>query len=376
LQGLIGKTAKELKKIFTILDNVMKQSITIQNGLPGELQVKFNYHPEIIAKIRTVPKRRWDQQAKVWIVPNQPETMQLLKQLFSDYQLKYVGVFNIASLLQQSDREIILRGLSPKTRKAYLMQIRRFLSTIAKPVNQISERDIKAYLLQMIANDGTAVSRSYHNQAISAIKFLYDGVLHQPMIIKDIPRPKRERKLPTVLAEETVAQILQAVDNLKHLTILMLVYSAGLRVSEVVRLRKEDIDPYRNLIRIRGAKGGKDRETILSPCALETLQKYQAKYRPECWLFPGPDPEKHLTTRTVEKVLENIRNKAGIDQEFSVHTLRHSFATHLLENGVDLRYIQELLGHESSKTTEIYTHVSRNCLGKIQSPLDRLKLKD
>jgi integrase/recombinase XerD len=354
----------------------MNQFITIQNGLPGELQVKFVYNQEIITKIRTMPKRRWDQQAKAWILPDRPETLQQLEQLFSEYRLKYVGVSNIASLLQQSDRDIKLRGLSPKTCKAYLMQIRRFLNTVAKPVNQISEWDIRAYLLQMITNDGTTVSRSYYNQAISAIKFLYDGVLHQPMIIKDIPRPKRDKKLPTVLAEETVAQILQAIDNLKHLTILMLVYSAGLRVSEVVRLRKEDIDPYRNLIRVHGAKGRKDRETILSSCAFETLQKYQAKYRPECWLFPGPNPEKHLTTRTVEKVLENIRNKVGIDQTFSVHTLRHSFATHLLENGVDLRYIQELLGHESPKTTEIYTHVSRNHLGKIQSPLDRLKLED
>jgi integrase/recombinase XerD len=304
--------------------------------------------------------------------------LQQLEQLFSEYQVVYSGILNNATLLQQSDNELKLRGLSPKTRKAYLMQIRRFLSAVSKPIESIGEQDIRDYLLQMVETEAEeeAVSRSYHNQAISAIKFLYDSVLHQPLIIKDIPRPKRDKKLPTVLAEETVARILQAVDNLKHLTILMLVYSAGLRVSEVVRLQKEDIDPYRNLIRVRGAKGRKDRDTTLSLCAYETLRKYQEKYHPECWLFPGPDPEKHLTTRTVQKVLENIREKAGIEQSFSVHTLRHSFATHLLENGVDLRYIQELLGHESLKTTKIYTHVSRNYLGKIQSPLDRLKLNE
>jgi integrase/recombinase XerD len=332
----------------------------------------------MIAKIRAVPKRRWDGQAKVWIVPNQPETLQLLEQLFKEYQLNYIGVSNNTALLQQSENELKLRGLSPKTRKAYLMQMRRFLNSVSKPIANICEQDIRDYLLQMVAieDEDEAVSRSYHNQAISAIKFLYDCVLHQSMVIKDIPRPKRDKKLPTVLAEETVVQVLQAVDNLKHLTILMLVYSAGLRVSEVVRLQKEDIDPYRNLIRVRGAKGRKDRDTILSSCAFETFQKYQAKYKPGIWLFPGPNPEKHLTTRTVEKVLENIRTKAGIEQSFSVHALRHSFATHLLENGVDLRYIQELLGHESSKTTEIYTHVSQKHLGKIQSPLDKLKLKD
>ena len=152
----------------------------------------------------------------------------------------------------------------------------------------------------------------------------------------------------------------------------MLIYSAGLRVGEVVRLKPEDIDSERNLIHIRQAKGNKDRYTILSQTALTALNLYLELYRPEKWLFPGAQPGSHLTERSVQKFFDIARDRAGITKDVSVHTLRHSFATHLLEAGTDLRYIQELLGHQSSKTTEIYTHVSKRDIGRIQSPLDRL----
>lgn len=150
----------------------------------------------------------------------------------------------------------------------------------------------------------------------------------------------------------------------------MLAYSAGLRVSEVVKLRVQDIDTKRNMIHIKVAKGRKDRYTVLSEVALRVLREYWKVYQPKNWLFPGPKQNSHLTTRTVEKILEDASQKAGITKHVTVHTLRHSFATHLLEGGTDLRYIQELLGHKSSKTTEIYTHVSQRDIGRIKSPLD------
>jgi len=156
----------------------------------------------------------------------------------------------------------------------------------------------------------------------------------------------------------------------------MLVYSAGLRVGEVVRLKLEDIDNKRMLIHIKGAKGRKDRYTMLSETALDILRKYWKEYKPVKWLFEGARTGRYLSTRTVEKILEYACEKAGIRKDVSVHTLRHSFATHLLEGGTDLRYIQELLGHTSSKTTEIYTHVSTKSIGKIKSPLDTLKLEE
>jgi len=152
----------------------------------------------------------------------------------------------------------------------------------------------------------------------------------------------------------------------------MLIYSAGLRVSEVVKLKPEDIDAERRLIRIKGAKGRKDRYTLLSEVALGTLSLYIKSYRPVKWLFPGQQEGRHVTTRTVQKIFDDGVKKAGIIKEVSVHSLRHSFATHLLERGVDLRYIQELLGHKSSKTTEVYTHVSNKDLSKIRSPLDSI----
>lgn len=156
----------------------------------------------------------------------------------------------------------------------------------------------------------------------------------------------------------------------------MLVYSAGLRVGEVVRLRVEDIDSKRMLIHVKGSKGRKDRYTILSERALETLRQYWREYKPTKWLFEGARDRRYLSTRTVEKILEHACKKAGIRKDVSVHTLRHSFATRLLEGGTDLRYIQEILGHKDIKTTEIYTHVSTKSIGKIRSPLDRLNLKE
>ena len=165
-------------------------------------------------------------------------------------------------------------------------------------------------------------------------------------------------------------RIFDSVNNIKHKAILMLVYYVGLRVSEVVKLRVADIDTKRNMIYIRGAKGKKDRYTVLSRVSLKVLKEYWRVYRPRSWLISGAKQNSHLTPRTVEKILKEASRRAGITKDITVHTLRHSFATHLLEGGVDLRYIQELLGHKSSKTTEIYTHVSRRDIGRIKSPLD------
>ena len=155
----------------------------------------------------------------------------------------------------------------------------------------------------------------------------------------------------------------------------MLIYSAGLRISEVVKLKPEDIDSKRMLIYIKEAKGRKDRYTMLSDKALQTLREYWKEYRPKKWLFSGQDKERHITTRTVGKIFSNVCRAVKILKSVSVHSLRHSFATHLLESGIDIRYIQEILGHKSSKTTEIYTHVSNKDIGKIKSSLDNLNVK-
>jgi integrase/recombinase XerD len=350
----------------------MKASITVLSSTNEELIVKFVYHPDLVNLIRIISGRRWDSKNKVWLIPNRTEVMQQFQTVFQGYSIEWADLDNSQQVIRQCSDELKLHGLSPKTQKAYLMHIRRFLGRIIKPLPIISETEIRQYLLEL--SEADQCSRSYHNQAISALKFLFCSVLKLPVTIQDIPRPKHDKKLPVVLGKETVARILKEVENPKHLAVLMLVYAAGLRVSEVVSLKIDDLDKERQMIRVRSSKGRKDRYTMLSPFALEAVEKYRKIYHPEEWLFPGPDHTKHLSTRTVERVLENARIKAGIKQSFSVHSLRHSFATHLLESGVDLRYIQELLGHSSSKTTEIYTHVSQKHIKKIQSPLDSLDL--
>jgi site-specific recombinase XerD len=171
-----------------------------------------------------------------------------------------------------------------------------------------------------------------------------------------------------------VERFIARVSNRKHLAIIMVAYSAGLRVGEVVRLKISDIDPERMMIHVRAGKGKKDRYTILSSLALEVMRDYAYYYKPSKWLFPGGREGRHLTERSVQKVVERAAAKAGIRKHVTTHTLRHSFATHLLENGTDLRYIQELLGHKSARTTQIYTHVTRRDLARIVSPLDRIDI--
>ena len=209
---------------------------------------------------------------------------------------------------------------------------------------------------------------------ISAVKFLYNVVLKSPRVVGDVPRPRQEHKLPSVLSRKEIIDLLNAVTNPKHRLLLMLTYSAGLRVSEIVSLRVEDIDYDRGLIRVQQGKGKKDRYTTLSSIVLQELLNYQKTYQPVKWLFPGADKDKHLAARTAQNVLAKGREKAGITKHFSIHTLRHSFATHLLEDGTDLRYVQELLGHSRPETTMIYTHVTEKDLKRISSPLDKFAI--
>jgi site-specific recombinase XerD len=188
-----------------------------------------------------------------------------------------------------------------------------------------------------------------------------------------LQRPDKEQALPTVLSTAEITNILKAAENLKHKAILTVIYSAGLRIGEVVKLKIKDIDSERKQIRIEQGKGKKDRYTLLSAKTLELLRAYFTAYRPKEYLFEGQDGGQY-STRSIQAFFQEICRKAGIKKKVSVHTLRHSFATHLLENGTDLRYIQALLGHESTKTTEIYTHVTTKGFDQIKSPLDNLDI--
>lgn len=275
-----------------------------------------------------------------------------------------------AGLVDAMAGEMRLRNYSHKTIKAYKSCLRTFQSHLRdKPVTGITESEIRGFLLYLI--DERRWAASSVNQMFNALRFLYVEVLKQPFRIGSIPRPKQEKKLPNVLSQEEVLRIFAHVDNLKHKVLLMLIYSAGLRVGESVRLKIGDIDGERKMIHLRGAKGKKDRYTLLSDHVLEALRRYYRAYRPREYLFEGQGRRSHLAERSIQAVFQRAVAAAGIRKPITVHGLRHSFATHLLESGIDLRYIQELLGHSSSKTTEIYTHVSRKSLGKILNPLDQ-----
>jgi len=338
----------------------------------GELIVSFDYSPIRIAKVKSIKGHKWNSADKIWTVPFTEDNLLLLKDLFKNEQ-KSIDIENNLlnkDLFKLMEEEIKLKGYSFKTKKSYMSHIKRFSSFINKNLDEIENQDVRQYTLYLLENAN--LSHSYVNQAISAIRFLCNEVLRQNRIIEAMCRPKKENKLPNVLSFQDVAKILGALKNEKHKAILFLTYSAGLRVGEVVKLKSQDIDSQRTLIHVVQGKGRKDRYTLLSEIALEQLRRYYKLYKPEIWLFPGQNDKEYITERTVQRIFKNACIAANIKTNATVHTLRHSFATHLLEGGVDLRYIQELLGHSSSKTTEVYTHVSKKSISNIQSPLDKL----
>ncbi len=277
----------------------------------------------------------------------------------------------MATLREQMQRDLQLRGLSPKTQRAYLDKARDFARYFKQAPDQLGEEQIREYLHYLLQKK---VSDSTYRQAFGSLKFLYQTTMKQSVVFDKIPRLKTRRKLPVVLDRTEIKALFSVTKNLKHKAILMITYSSGLRLAETSHLKVTDIDSKRMMVRVTG-KGGKDRYSILSSVALETLRQYYRKYRPSDWLFEGQRPGSALAERTVEKIFEIAKDRAGITKPATLHTLRHSFATHLLEAGTDLYHIQLLLGHKSPKTTTVYLHVSNKALSKITSPLD-LPVKD
>jgi site-specific recombinase XerD len=280
--------------------------------------------------------------------------------------------WKMSGILEEYKTMLQLKRYSSNTRKSYINAFQNFLAFFShKKIDDLNKNEIQDYLLKQLKN-GT--SSSFQNLQINAIKFYYEKVLGRKREIYDLPRPKKEHKLPSVLSEEEIIKLFKQVSNIKHKAILYLIYSGGLRLSEVVNLKITDIDSKRNLILIRESKGKKDRTTLLSQALLELLRDYYREYKPENHLFEGQKGGQY-SVRSVQNIFRMALSKSGIKKHATVHTLRHSFATHLLERGTDLRYIQELLGHANSKTTEIYTHITKKGLDKIVSPLDNLTKK-
>jgi integrase/recombinase XerD len=274
----------------------------------------------------------------------------------------------MATLKQRMKEDLQLRGLSPRTQMTYLSHVTRFARYFKKLPDTLGEKEVREYLLHLINDEQVSYSTLTH--AYSALKFIYEVTLGRPGEVMRIPYPKTPRRLPVVLDRKEIDALFAATTNLKHLTILMMTYSAGLRLNEVVHLKKEDIDSARMMVRVREGKGRVDRYSLLSKVALETLNDYLQYYKPALWLFPGTNPDTPLSSTSIQKMFQAARERAGITKPASVHTLRHSFATHLLEAGCDLHHVQLLLGHKSPTTTATYLHVSRKHLVTTVSPLD------
>ena len=353
----------------------------------GRIKLLFAYNKALSELINSFPYRKWDGENKWWTIPYSEFLLDQLKQ--KCLELSFIMNIEEEDRTSVKPKKSVLDVLNYKkcpdefvnklqelrygesTIKNYSTMFEEFINYYNKlDYKTIDEPKITAFLRYLVTE--RKVSASYQNQAINAIKFYYERCLGGQRKIYTVERPKNEKKLPTVLSEEEIAELIRGTINIKHKAILMLIYSAGLRISEAIRLKIKDIDSDRMQLRIEQSKGKKDRYTILSVKLLAILRQYFTEYQPKQYLFEG-EPEKPYSIRSIQNIMKEACWRANITKKVSVHTLRHSFATHLLENGTDLRYIQSLLGHSSSKTTEIYTHITTKGFDQIKSPLDKLK---
>lgn len=281
----------------------------------------------------------------------------------------------MGQLRDRMEQDLILKGYSPSTRRNYLLYGRKFAAHYRQPPEELGEEEIRRFLLHLIQVE--QVSYATYRQVLAALRFLYTVTLARPWEVDRIPFPAhRRRKLPEVLNRDQLLALFRALRSPKHRAVLITCYAAGLRIGEACSLRPEDIDSRRMVIRVRQGKGCKERYTLLPQRLLQVLRCYWRRYRPQGWLFPGGTASGHISPDTVRQVFRSAREEAGLGRWCTPHTLRHAFATHLLEAGTDLVTIQALLGHASIKTTSVYTHVTLEHLQKTPSLLDGVPLPE
>jgi len=369
--------------------------ITLKHVLIGNdkyIGLKFNSDKVLNPMVKALEGISWNEEFGMYCIPNNRKNLDDIFKLFGGVAWVNTNYFfeksNSKNLEEEFDVEwfrkrqlhesykqcpeayldkLEIKRYSNNTVKSYVSCFERFINHFHdRDVDHLNEKDIRTYLKYLV---GKNWSNSYINQSINSIKFYYEIVLGMPNRFYEIERPRKARKLPVVLSKEEVKALIDSTNNIKHKCILALLYSAGLRRSELLNLMPKDIDSKRMLIKVNDAKGNKDRYTLLANSVLEDLRLYYREYRPQNYLFEGQTREKYSAS-SILNIIVYASEKAGIKKHVTAHTLRHSFATHLLENGTDLRYIQLLLGHNSTKTTEIYTHVATNSFNSIKNPLD------
>ena len=364
----------------------MKHHPIIYQCSPKAQRIKF-YIPYAALEIRAAVKKLntsfYHPTQKLWSVVNTNENFEKLKQILgpgttiesrqvqtAPIPAKKLGIEAVEAL-EKVEQSIILKGYSRNTLKNYRNELIQFFSYFeGRDYKTIRKEEIESFVAMLISKH--KISNTKQNQLINAIKFYYEKVLGQPREFYNIQRPKKAKELPNVLSMQEVSRLINTPDNIKHKAMLYLIYSAGLRSGELLKLRIRDIQTDQGYIFIKGAKGKKDRRTVLSEKLLILMREYYKQYRPAYWLFEGQDGGQY-TARSLQAVFRKAAEKSNINPWATLHTLRHSFATHCLQNGMNLRQVQLMLGHSSSKTTEIYTHVLEISNKVLKSPLDMLE---
>lgn len=331
----------------------------------NRIAVYFEKNANLIARIKQFEGSLWSQSLVAWHLPDTAENRERFKITAIVYS--YPSTEGIAQI-EKFKHYLRSKRYSESTIVTYSEALKTFLVFYReKPISEIINEDVIVYNNEYILKNNLSIS--YQNQTINAIKLFFKIIHNSKMKIDELHRPKNAKRLPNVLSKEETFRLIDCTTNLKHKTLLALIYSSGLRISEAINMKIADIDSQRMLIHVKNAKGKKDRYTLLSIKVLGLLKEYYAIYKPKTYLFEGQFGGQY-SSRSAQLALHNSAEKAGITKHISLHTLRHSFATHLLENGTDLRYIQDLLGHSSPKTTMIYTHVSSTSLKNIINPFD------
>ncbi len=387
------------KNYYNTRNNVFKLHISLKHLLINnkrQIGLKFNQSETIVSILRGNKEFKWSDYYQMYYCANHKRNLEWIYEVFrgiawvngqSFFESKNKGKCVDPQKVDEWRNRIRIKGVrycpgayldklesknySINTCRTYISLFERFMNAHkGQALKDIDERDVTAYLKHLVI-DGR--SESYINQMINAIKFYYEVVMEMPNRFYNVDRPKRRDKLPKVLSKEEVSKIISSTPNIKHRCIISLLYSAGLRRSELLNLEIKDIDSKRMVIYVIDGKRGKDRQTILAPSVLEDLRLYFKIYKPKKYLFEGKHGGQYSET-SVGKLLSTSAQRAKIYKKVTPHMLRHSFATHLLENGTDIRYIQELLGHNSTLTTEVYTQVATNMIRKIDSPINFLNL--
>jgi len=352
---------------------ILRYQYSSHRGKPVIL-ILFDRDQHTINYLQQLPDIKWSQTKKAWYVPDTPYYRKefLLDESYSDaIPTARVHLVNQPEL-QRFVQVLKLMGYSVNTQRTYQSEFMQLLTILkSNPVQDCDETTIRNYFMYCI-NRLKLTESSLHSR-INAIKFYFEKVLKREKFFYDIPRPKKAHQLPKSFNQKEISLLFKVTTNLKHNTILKICYGMGLRLSEIINIKIIDIDSENMQVLVERAKGKKDRYVNLPESLLTQLREYYKKYKPKKYLFEGVHGEQ-FSARSVQQIFKEAKDRAQIQRKGGIHSLRHSFATHLLENGTDIRFIQELLGHNDIKTTLVYTHVSDNSIRKIKSPLDDLML--